>query len=268
MTNAERKMVDHLTEMREQYNLIGIKTEFEGEGARMEELFRLKEITMATGVPITLKIGGGEALTDLRNARIVGANKIVAPMIETEFSAKKFMDLFERIFPTEDGHDTVPCINVETITGCEHFEKITQLDCFSKIGEVVIGRVDMTRSLGLTYADLDSDPVYQACSHIFKTTKTVSPGKECVMGGISGFRALESIKRFGEGIVDAYELRKAIFAVRNDSEETAKIGLMKGLEFEMMWYAYKRQYYTGISMEDEQYWNKISNNYARMKAAL
>ena len=47
MNLLERQMADHLRRMREEYHLIGIKTEFEGEGARMEELFRLKEITMA-----------------------------------------------------------------------------------------------------------------------------------------------------------------------------------------------------------------------------
>lgn len=268
MNILERQMVDHLRRMREEYHLIGIKTEFEGEGARMEELFRLKEITMAAGVPITLKIGGAEALTDLRNGRTIGAEKIVAPMVETEFAVKKFMDMFEKVFPTEEGYDTVPCINVETITGSEHFQKMTELDEFPRVGEVVIGRVDMTRSLGLTYMDLNSEPVYEACARIFQKTKEVDPSKECVMGGISNFEAFDFLKRFGPGIVDAYELRKAIYQVTDGWEKNAKAGLMMGYEFEMLWYTYKQRYYSEIASEDKQYWEKITRNYKNMEAAL
>lgn len=268
MTELERKMTDHLRQMREEYNLIGIKTEFEGEGARMDELFRLKEITAAADIPIILKIGGAEALTDLRNARTIGAKKIVAPMVETEFAVQKFMDMFEKVFPAEEGHDTIPCINVETITGSQHFQKMTELEAFAKIGEVVIGRVDMTRSLGLTYADLNTNPVYEACARIFQKAKEVDPSKECVMGGISNFEAFDFLKRFGPGIVDAYELRKAIYKVTDGWENVAKRGLMKGYEFEMMWYTYKQNYYSGIAAEDKQYWDKITRNYKNMEAAL
>ena len=261
-------MTDHLRRMREEYSLIGIKTEFEGESARMEELFRLTEITMAAGVPITLKIGGAEALTDLRNARTIGASKVVAPMVETEFAVTKFMDMFEKVYPQAEGHDTIPCINVETITGSVHFHKMAELAVFPRIGKVVIGRVDMTRSLGLAYADLNSDPVYSACARIFLKTKEMDPSKECVMGGISNFEALDFLKRFGPGVVNAYELRKAIYGVSDGWEKNARVGLMLGYEFEMMWYTYKQQYYSGIASEDKQYWEKITRNYKNMEAAL
>ena len=268
MTTLERKMTDHLKQMREEYNLIGIKTEFEGEGARMDELFRLKEMTMNAGVDIVLKIGGAEALTDLRNARTIGAKKVVAPMVETEFAVQKFMDMFAKVFPADEGHDTIPCINVETITGSQHFQKMIELEAFPRVGEVVIGRVDMTRSLGLTYADLNSEPVYEACARIFQKVKEVAPSKECVMGGISNFEAFDFLKRFGPGIVDAYELRKAIYHVAEGWEKAAKVGLMKGYEFEIMWYTYKQNYYSAISTEDLQYCEKIKRNYHNMEAAL
>ena len=67
MTALERKMTDHLKQMREEYNLIGIKTEFEGEGARMDELFRLKEMTMNAGVDIVLMIAAPRPIPNILN---------------------------------------------------------------------------------------------------------------------------------------------------------------------------------------------------------
>ena len=58
MNQLEKKMVALLTTMKQDFNVTGIKAEFEAEGTRMEEALRLKEVSMTAGLPLTIKVGG------------------------------------------------------------------------------------------------------------------------------------------------------------------------------------------------------------------
>ena len=98
MNSNEKKLVKILEDLKENYGVFGIKAEFEAEGTRIEEGIRLKEIISAAGLGLTLKIGGCEAIRDMYDARIIGVDKIVAPMIETPFALKKFTESFLKVF--------------------------------------------------------------------------------------------------------------------------------------------------------------------------
>lgn len=96
MNTVEKEILPLLRHMRDEYGLVGVKGEFEAEGARLEELLRLKEISSAAGLEMIVKIGGCEAITDMRQARSAGATQIIAPMIESAFAARN--DDFFRIY--------------------------------------------------------------------------------------------------------------------------------------------------------------------------
>lgn len=72
MNILEREMIVVLRELKEKYGVFEIKAEFEAEGSRMEEMMRLKDVTTTVGLPIILKIGGVEAVTDIYNALAIG----------------------------------------------------------------------------------------------------------------------------------------------------------------------------------------------------
>ena len=74
MNNVEKKILSLLRHMRDEYGLIGVKGEFEAEGARLEDLLRLKDIASAANLELIIKIGGCEAITDMRHARSAGAS--------------------------------------------------------------------------------------------------------------------------------------------------------------------------------------------------
>ena len=90
MNLLEKKMVDSLIDLKENYNVLAIKAEFEAEGTSFEEAMRLKELTLKAGLDFSLKIGGCEAIKDMLEAKKIDINSLIAPMIESSYALKKF----------------------------------------------------------------------------------------------------------------------------------------------------------------------------------
>ena len=72
MNLLEREIVEVLKYLRDECGCFQIKAEFEAEGTRMVELMRLKDLTATLGLPIIMKIGGVESVTDVYNCLEVG----------------------------------------------------------------------------------------------------------------------------------------------------------------------------------------------------
>ena len=83
MNELERKMVLQLQDLRENHHVIGVKAEFEAEGTRLEEAMRLKDVVSSAGLSLTIKVGGCEALRDMYEARVIGVERVVGPMVES-----------------------------------------------------------------------------------------------------------------------------------------------------------------------------------------
>ena len=124
MNNLEKRMVHTLENLRQEHNVIGVKAEFEAEGTRMEEALRLKEVVTKAGLELTIKTGGCEAIKDMYDARTIGVNTIVAPMIETAYAAKKYVQATKFVFPEEERQDISFYMNIETITGFNNLEEL------------------------------------------------------------------------------------------------------------------------------------------------
>ena len=114
MNKTERKMLDILMYLKEEYDVIAIKAEFEAEGSRTDELVMLNEIIFRADMKLYVKIGGCEAVRDLDQCRMLGASGIMAPMIESPFAMKKFVGAANKVYG--DAVDDIEwIINAETI---------------------------------------------------------------------------------------------------------------------------------------------------------
>jgi len=252
MNTTEKKMVELLKELREVYGLASIKTEFELEGARMEDLSRLKEVTMAAGVGITLKIGGCEAVTGMKMARVIGMEKIVAPMIESAYAMKKFIRAAKNVFPEDELTDIKLAINIETITGYNNYDEMLASPDFDSLTGVVIGRGDLMGSMGLGFGAMDSDEILEMSNSLFERTKQKKANCQCLLGGVPGPKSFPFLSRMKPGLVDEYESKKLIFHSSGVYGDKETEGFNKGLQFEYLWMLNKRDYYSRIAAEDDK----------------
>jgi len=249
MNDLEKNMIDILIDLKNSYHAIGIKAEFEAEGTRLEEALRLKDIVSKAGLDLTIKIGGCEAIKDMYEAKTIGINSLVAPMIETPYAMKKFVNAIDFVFTEEEIKHIQFFINIETITGFNNLNDIMTSDEFSKLNGIVLGRKDMSGSLGLTREDINSNRIFNIA--YIMSEKMMNQNKEFVVGGgvsaqsIPFFEKLPYLTRF--------ETRKVIFDAKKALIEASAVeeGISKALEFEVMWIKNKQNFYGTISKEDE-----------------
>lgn len=249
MNLTERKMVDVLTSLKENHHVVGVKAEFEAEGTRMDEALRLKEVLMKAGLGLTLKIGGCEALRDMYEARVIGVSRIVAPMIETPYALQKFLSAVNLAFPKDEREEVEFAINIETATACHHFDEMLTMPEIGNLNGIVIGRVDLTGSLGLSRNHVNGEEVFGLTKDL--AAKAKSRGLDVVIGGGVGADALPFFRALPDGHLDRYETRKVIFSCPGALAQDCEEGIMKAVAFELLWLKNKRDYYRGISLEDE-----------------
>ncbi len=262
MNNLETKMVDVLKDLKENHHVAGIKAEFEAEGTRLEEALRLKEVITRAGLDLTIKIGGCEAFKDMYDARSIGVNRIVAPMIESPYALTKYLSAARMVFPKEEIKQISFLINVETIMGYKNFDDMLAIPNIAELGGVVLGRVDMTGSLGLTREDVNCDKVFEITKDIF--VKAKKKKMDCVIGGGVAKESLPFFNRLDKGLLDRYETRKVIFKCPEALSGDAPTGILKAVGFELMWLKNKRNFYGAIYSEDEHRINMLEKRYKRL----
>jgi len=250
MNATELKMVSTLQELKSVYAVSGVKAEFEAEGTRTDELMRLKEICLAAGVSLTLKIGGCEAVRDMYDARAIGVDYLVGPMVETPFALQKYLRAVDSVFPGDERKRIEFLINVETERAAKNFDDMLKLPEIKKLNGIVMGRVDLVGSMGLDRKSVNSDRVFEITVGLLKKAK--ARGMSCVVGGAIATDALPFLRAIPEGLIDRYETRKICFLCPQALGDDAEKGILKAVSFELLWLQNKRSYYRAISEEDDR----------------
>lgn len=251
MNTLEKKMLEKLIDLKENHNVIGVKAEFEAEGTRMEEALRLKEIAAKARLDLSVKIGGCEALKDIYDAKVIGTEAILAPMIESPYAMKKFINAAKSTFSEDEREDTKFWINIETEIGYQNFDKMLQLPESEYLEGVVLGRYDLACSMGLTSEDVNCKKIFEIANDMAQ--KCFNSNKKFTIGGAISISSLSFLQKLPKGLLHKFETRKIIFdAQKVMSDFNAKDAISKALEFELMWLKNKRDFYKSILEEDSQ----------------
>jgi 4-hydroxy-2-oxoheptanedioate aldolase len=122
--DLEQKLADQLALLKKEFGLCAVKAEFEAEGSSFRDLLRLRRLTSQQNIPLYLKIGGVEALRDLKDALDLGVDGLIAPMVESPFGVVKFAGAVESIFGKRI---LFKSINIETQGSVENINEILEI---------------------------------------------------------------------------------------------------------------------------------------------
>lgn len=210
MYGLEKKLVDQLIKLKEHYRLKGIKSEFEAEGSSFRDLVRLRRITASLGIRLFLKVGGVEAITDIKESLELGVDGLIAPMVESKFGVKKFIQAYKRIYK---GTKIPLTLNLETKNSIDEIDEILEY-AKGKIDRVTIGRTDLSDSYF-------NENIYPDSKFILNLIETV--GEKIrhydLAASIGGSISSKSIQLFKENkkipiLFDQIETRKVILPTK------------------------------------------------------
>jgi hypothetical protein len=247
MKTREFKCVKILTDLIENDGLVGIKTSFEDEGALFEEVLRLKEICNQAKTKVTLKIGGPEAIRDIKDSMIIGVKGVVAPMVESSFGLQKFIQAVNNNLPEDIIQSLQLNVNLETITAVSNPD-ILDIKEAEQLYGVTVGRVDLVSSMGKDRAYVNSDEIYKLAKGIF--TKAKEKGLKACIGGAVSTESFDFLKKLNsEGLLDKFETRYAMFDPSITLKNLSR-ALSKAQMFEYEWLMVKHEHYLTYANQD------------------
>lgn len=250
MNKYEKRMLAILEEGKAKHRIVAIKAEFEAEGTRVDELLRLLEITRRAGLKVAIKIGGCEAIRDLIECRLYGVDYVIAPMVETPYALKKYIEAKNKVFPADEQEDVSFLFNVETRQTFDQLDEMARVARDGRVG-MVFGRVDFAGSMGNDRGAVNGDEMRDFVAKVAQATR--DNNLELVVGGGVNADSIPFLTEIRGSRLDRYETRKVIFAGDVlDDPASARAGLELAIEFELLWLKNKRDYYAGIAAEDEK----------------
>lgn len=208
----------------------GIKISFEDEGALLNEVISMRTLTSEVGVGLSVKIGGCEAKRDIIDCIDLGADTIVAPMVESAFSLNKFLKSLDCY-----KYDKKKGFNLETINAYNCLDELTPL--FSKVDFVTVGRVDFVGSLNKDRDYVDTPEMFNMVKNVF--IKAREQNTMCYMGGAVSINSKNFIKDLiNENLLDKFETRYIIYDVHSIDMNNFEKLLYWGNVFEVEWLKY------------------------------
>ncbi|HOP62133.1 MAG TPA: aldolase [Spirochaetota bacterium] len=166
-----------LTELIETSGFCGLKGGTETEDMDYEELKLLHALGKDL-VPVTVKIGGPEARTDIRYCYSTGIEGITAPMIESEYSLRNFINTLKNLIAPAHYPGLNKAINLETITGYRNIMEIADSPSFEDLASVTAARSDLSASMDMKP---DDPEVMRVSTQIIKIAR--DRGKRTSVGG-------------------------------------------------------------------------------------
>ena len=255
-------MLDILKELRQKHNILAVKAEFEAEGTRKDELVNLSHIVARADLELHVKIGGCEAVRDMHECRTFGAKAIVAPMIESPFAMKKYLQAIDAVYTEEEKADMLYVFNAETITAYNNLDDILAVDGFKeRIDSVSVGRVDFSASLGLSRDAINTDEVTPYLDTMLR--KCHAAGIKCGFGGGVSPETIPVFEKVKD-VLYKFETRKVVFRYFDELDVVS--ALLLAMEFELLYLKNKNGLYTYLRNEDVARIEMLEKRFENAKA--
>jgi len=254
MIQNQKELLKELKELKNKYNVVGIKSSFEDEGVQFNELIRLKQLCNLSNIVLNIKIGGCEAISDINNSLLIDSDGIVAPMVESPFALEKFITSVNNNVPPQLRKKINFFINVESRTAYDNISEILNSDYCKYLTGIVVGRSDLTKSFGLTKENVNDDEIYNIVKEIFTEAKHYK--LMTIMGGNISVKSKDFVKSlYDKKLLDKIETRNIIFKLNKNNTNNLEEAVKKALSFESLWLRTKSSYYMNIG---NSYLNRAS----------
>ena len=172
MNKCENHMLDILKKLRQEHGAVAVKAEFEAEGTRTDELLRLIDLARRADLKVGLKIGGCEAVRDLLESKQFGVDYIIAPMVETPYALKKFIDAKNKVYSIDQQDHTDFLFNLETFSTINYLDEMIDIaKSLRGVQGVVFGRVDFVGSQYMPRDMVDSTEVTKYVTAVAEACK-------------------------------------------------------------------------------------------------
>ena len=146
MIYNHKELLNILKNLKIDYNVVGIKSSFEDEGVKFEELIKLRQLCLSTDIFLNIKIGGCEAISDINNCLVLNVDGMVAPMVESPFALEKFITSLDDNL-TPQLRQKIKCyVNIESKTAYDNITDIISSDYCRYLNVIVLGRSDLCKS--------------------------------------------------------------------------------------------------------------------------
>jgi hypothetical protein len=220
----------------------GIKISFEDEGALLNEMISMRYLTSSVGVELSVKIGGSESKRDIVDCTDINCNSIVAPMVESSFSLKKFLNSLKQYnYCGKKG------FNLETIISYNNLDELS--NDFKHIDFVTVGRVDFVGSLGKDRSYVNSEEIYNIVTNVFK--KARENNIKCFLGGAITIESKDFIKNLIDNhLLDKFETRYVIFDTTKININDLEKLIYYANVFEVEWLKYVSSKYMLYANKD------------------
>lgn len=221
-----------LHDLKNVYYASALKASFEDEGINDEDLTDLVLLSGFGDLEVAVKIGGAEANSDIVRCLRRGVVDIVAPLVESSYAASKFVNAAQIRSQALGVSGVGLHVNLETKTAVINAKDIISNHKDALRG-VVVGRSDLSMSMGLKKSNVDDEVVMDCVKSVLHTAKR--NGLMTTMGGTISVNTVPHIINLRrQGLLDRFETRAVVFDIKSVEPHILSSAIKKALEYEQL----------------------------------
>ena len=236
-----------LHDLKHVYYATALKASFEDEGINDDDLTDLVLLSGCTNLDVAVKIGGPEANSDIVRCLRRGITDVVAPLVESSYAASKFIDAAHKHSKALASKEMGLHVNLETKTAATNALEIIQ-DHYTILKGVVVGRSDLSKSMGLQKKDVDSSSVMCIVEGVLSLAKKYR--LMTTMGGTISVNSVAHIIAMHEkNLLDRFETRAVVFDIKSTNQGLLEAAIKCALKYEQLLLGTRSVYHTARSLE-------------------